>query len=143
LHQALAAAEGAGSQAEAQAALGQVEALLVSDGVPFSGRALAARARLLLQLRRRAQSHLRAATPPPESAYCSHAVESHILLRKCSVETSAILLACRLDDAAEMCAACSVAKEPGQADAHAGWTWWVAAQCAFHAGDLASVRRPF
>lgn len=54
VHQALAAAEGADSQFAAQVALSQAEALLVSDGAPFASRLLAARARLLLQLRRRA-----------------------------------------------------------------------------------------
>lgn len=48
----------------------------------------------------------------------------------------------RLDDAAEMCAVCSNPREPGQADGQAGWTWWVAAQCAYHSGNLALVRAP-
>lgn len=50
--QALAAAEGAGSEDSAQAALAQVEALLAADGAPFSSRLQGARATLLLQLRR-------------------------------------------------------------------------------------------
>ena len=50
--QAMASTEGAATEVAAVAALAQVEGLLSADAAPFGARLLAARARLLLQLRR-------------------------------------------------------------------------------------------
>ena len=38
-----------------------------------------------------------------------------------------------------MCATCSMPREPAQAGGAAGWAWWVAAQAAYHSGNLAAV----
>lgn len=42
-----------------------------------------------------------------------------------------------------MCGAPAAPREAGAGqEPEQAWAWWVRAQCAFHAGDLASVRAP-
>jgi hypothetical protein len=45
----------------------------------------------------------------------------------------------RREEAAEMCRVCSHVREPGLQPPPL-WPWWLSVQCAFHSGDLKSVR---